>query len=231
MLTHLYFDFFGTLVDYSASRTEQGYEASHAVLRSGGGRLDYASFLALWSDVSRRFDAESERSGREFSMHALAAAFLREAVGAPASDALVDEFVTTYLREWNTGVRYLDGLDALLERLGRRHALGLITNTHHAPLVLDHLSAMGVSDRFAVVVTSIEHGDRKPRPGIFRDALGRLDAAPADSAYVGDSFEADYVGARGVGMQPYLIDPKRRAAIDERHRLQSLWQLEDRLPA
>ena len=47
--THLLFDFFGTLVDYSASWTEQGYPRSHALVRSRGSDIQYERFLAEWS--------------------------------------------------------------------------------------------------------------------------------------------------------------------------------------
>ena len=56
MTTHVLLDFFGTLVDYSASRTEQGYERSFALLQAAGCRLDYQAFLSLWSEVFLEFD-------------------------------------------------------------------------------------------------------------------------------------------------------------------------------
>ena len=67
MISHLLFDFFGTLVDYSASRTEQGYERSFALLRDSGCRLDYAGFLTAWSKVSEELDAAAAASHREVS--------------------------------------------------------------------------------------------------------------------------------------------------------------------
>lgn len=55
METHLLFDFFGTLVDTSPSRTEQGVEASFGLLQREGTALDYDGFLALWSGDADRW--------------------------------------------------------------------------------------------------------------------------------------------------------------------------------
>ena len=72
---------------------------------------------------------------------------------------------------------------------------------------------MGISQQMAVVVTSIEHGRPKPHPSIFMSALTRLDCDASEALFVGDSYEADYLGAKGVGMQALLIDPHRTASI------------------
>ncbi|MEO6318337.1 MAG: hypothetical protein ABIP36_06090 [Acidimicrobiales bacterium] len=79
-MTVVLFDFFGTLVDYSPSRTEQGYHRTHGMVRRMGVSLGYGPFLARWTEVARRFDAASEVDDREFSMVELAAAFLAESL-------------------------------------------------------------------------------------------------------------------------------------------------------
>jgi putative hydrolase of the HAD superfamily len=223
--THLLFDFFGTLVDYSPSRTEQGYERSFALLRDAGCALDYASFLALWSEVGSGFDRAAEESCVEFSMAQLTDAFFARAFERVPPD-LVTPFVATYVDEWSKGVRYLDGVRDLLQRLSRRHTLSVVTNTHDPGLVPAHLERMGVAELFDVVVTSVEHGSRKPAPEIFRHALALIGADASTSIYVGDTYEADYVGATGVGMSALLIDPLERAPVPEQARLRSLLDLE-----
>ena len=60
------------------------------------------------------------------------------------------------------------------------------------------------------VVSSAKFGRRKPDAGIFRSALEFFGASPAEAVMVGDTPEADIVGAHGVGMQGISIT--RRAA-------------------
>lgn len=227
-VTHLLFDFFGTLVEYSPSRTAQGYPRTHALLREAGCALDYGGFLALWSTVSADFDAHAARTHHEFSMDELGVAFLGRALGA-APAALVSAFVESYLAEWNQGVRYLDGLGGMLDRLARRYTLAVVTNTHDRDLVPDHLRRMGVDRHFALVVTSVEHGRRKPAAEIFQHTARVLGAARGSCLFIGDDDEADYRGARAAGMQALLIDSGRPSTVPGGDRLGGVLELEERL--
>jgi len=228
MATHLFFDFFGTLVDYSPSRTEQGYERSFALLREAGARLDYGEFLSLWSEVAEGFEAEAERTRREFSMVELGRAFLARVPGAPPVEG-AEELVRVYVEEWNQGVTYLDGVVPLLERLSRRFPLAVITNTHDHHLVPAHLERMGAARFFERVITSVELGTRKPAVEIFAHAVRAGGAAAADCVHVGDSYHADYRGALAAGLRPLLIDPQRRAPVPDGHRIASVLEVESRL--
>jgi putative hydrolase of the HAD superfamily len=227
-VTHVLFDFFGTLVDYSPSRTEQGYPRSFALLRGAGCALGYEEFLGLWCEISEGFDAGAERTHREFAMVEVASAFLRRAL-AEIPDGLAGAFAATYVAEWSRGVRYRAEVPALLERLAKRFTLAIVTNTHDAELVPGHLDRMGVRHRFARVVTSVEHGTRKPAPAIFEHAVRTLGTSADHCVYVGDTYEADYRGARGAGIRALLIDPRGLAPIPEGDRLGSVLDLEDRL--
>ena len=47
--THLLLDFFGTVVEYSPSRTAQGYERTHDLTTRMGSTLTYDESRAAWS--------------------------------------------------------------------------------------------------------------------------------------------------------------------------------------
>jgi putative hydrolase of the HAD superfamily len=226
MLTHLFFDFFGTLVDYSASRVEQGYEQSHQILTDAGSDLSYDEFLRLWDHVAGRFDADAEKSLVEYSMNQVCGAFLDQVLDDLTSSDILEAFIARYLAEWNRGVVYLPGLPAMLDRLSRRYQFVVITNTHCADLVPEHLRRMGIASRFEAVITSIEHGRRKPHADIFFHALSQVGAVPENSAYIGDSFHADYQGSRAAGMVAYLIDPDGTNPVPAPARLTDIFELE-----
>lgn len=226
--SHVLFDFFGTLVAYSPSRTQQGYARTFQLLREAGSALDYAGFLTLWSTISEAHETAAAASLREFSMRQVAWTFLEEA--APAVDeALSEAFVSTYLAEWNKGVRYLRGLREMLQRLRQDHTLAVITNTHDPRLVPDHLVRMGIADLLEPVVTSVELGWRKPSARIFEHTLERLGARPEQCTYVGDDYAADYEGARAAGLSALLIDPRGLAPIPAADRLGSVLEVEARV--
>ncbi|TMR90198.1 HAD family hydrolase [Nonomuraea basaltis] len=230
-ITHILFDFFGTLVEYSPSRTEQGYASSHALLRRLGATLTYEEFLDVWSGVSAEFDRLSDEDHHEFSMIDVGTAFLAQVLPRKPSLAEVEEFTSQYVSEWNSGVRYLPGLAGLIEELSADYRLAVVTNTHQPNLVPDHLAAMGLLSSFDAVITSVEVGWRKPHPKIFAGALDTLGVRASSAVFVGDTYEPDFEGPERAGMTAYLIDPHRLAAIPEDRRLTSVFDLPRRLHA
>lgn len=227
--THILFDFFGTLVEYSASRTEQGYARSHHLLRQWGADLPYADFLAAWSQASAEFDRLSDRDDREFSMSDVGTAFLASTLGRPPAPAHVDAFVAEYVREWNTGVRYAVEVADCVRALARDYRLAVVTNTHHADLVPQHLEAMGLLSTFDAVITSVEVGWRKPHPAIYATTLDTLGIEASDAMFVGDTYRPDFLGPEQAGITAFLIDPHRRAAVPDARRLDSILDLPARL--
>lgn len=228
-ITHILFDFLGTLVGYSPSRTEQGFARSHDITRTLGTTLTYEEFLAEWSKTSERFDRLSDVDDREYSMADIGTAFLRDVLGRAPARIEVDLLVRTYLSEWNKGVRHLAGISDLLAGLATGYRLAVVSNTQDADLVPGHLEAMGARRLFDVVVTSFEVGRRKPHPGIYAAALDRLLIDPACAVFVGDTYDADYQGPSQAGIRSFLIDPHRRAAIPDAARLSSIFDLPARL--
>lgn len=201
------FDFFGTLVAYSPSRTEQGYARTHVLLGELGVQCAYDDFLCTWVRVSEEHDRCSEIDDREYSMTDVAHAVLL-AVGAPevaTDDAAVQRLVAAYLEEWSSAVRPLPGVDAMLHGLAREYRLAVVTNTHDPGMVPSILAAMGVRDLFETVVTSVEVGFRKPHPAIYEAAVRSLDVRSAQCVFVGDTVGPDYVGPRRFGMAACLV--------------------------
>ncbi|MCU0502796.1 MAG: HAD family hydrolase [Anaerolineae bacterium] len=213
MITAILFDFFGTLVEYSPSRVEQGYHATHELLLKEGVDISYAAFLENWGAVSEALDHWSQRTGHEYSMQQVAQHFLERVSPQPRSREFATRLWMSSLREWSTAIRYIPGVPELMQVLSARFRLGVVTNTHYAGHIHDHLCAIGISQHMVIVVTSIEHGRPKPHPSIFMSALTRLGCDASEALFVGDSYEADYLGATGVGMPALLIDPARKAPI------------------
>lgn len=218
-LTHVLFDFFGTLVSYSKSLVEQGYQRSYEVLVTAGTSVDYSEFLERWSVTFEEFELKAQQSLDEFSMDEVCAEFLRRLLSQPANADVIARFRDTYLSEWDKGVEYIPGVTPLLADLSERFTLVLLTNTHHAELVSEHLRAMDATQYFTAVVTSVEHGKRKPSRSIFERAIEQSSGKPETSVYVGDSYSEDYLGAVGAGLRGLLIDPEHRYDVPQTHRL------------
>ena len=68
------------------------------------------------------------------------------------------------------------------------------------------LSSLGITERFDTVTWSEEAGVEKPDARIFEIGLERIGANPGEVIYVGDSFEADVLGAQAAGIVPIHAD-------------------------
>ena len=96
------------------------------------------------------------------------------------------------------------GTRELLQRLGQRYKLGVISNADgHIEQMLQDCN---LADCFLNFTDSGLVGIEKPNATIFDLALTRMGVAASDSLYVGDIYSVDYQGATAVGMQAMVID-------------------------
>jgi putative hydrolase of the HAD superfamily len=86
-----------------------------------------------------------------------------------------------------------------LQAHGKR--LGVITNGG-TTRQRAKLAALGLADRFDVVLVSEAEGVRKPDAEIFRRAVQGCGVSVSEAAFVGDHPETDIVGARNAGLLP-----------------------------
>ncbi len=99
------------------------------------------------------------------------------------------------------------GRQTLGELRARGYRVGLITNRENVERFHHLMDLMDLWPYFHLVLASGEVGISKPAPGIFLSALERVEATAERSAYVGDNYWADVVGAQNAGLTPILLDP------------------------
>jgi FMN phosphatase YigB (HAD superfamily) len=79
------------------------------------------------------------------------------------------------------------------------------------------------------VTYSQEVGFAKPDPRLFRVALERARSSPIDTVHVGDSWDADYLGARGAGLHAVWLNRAGRPAPGPCTEIRTLSELGERL--
>lgn len=137
-------------------------------------------------------------------------------------DALVDATrVSAHWRDIRPGTR------ELLQRLGRRYPLAVISNADGK--IANVLERCGIADCFLAITDSGLVGHEKPHPAIFKAALRAMDATPEESLYVGDVYSVDYLGATGAGMQAILFDVSGAYRESGLPRVESLEELEQKV--
>jgi HAD superfamily hydrolase (TIGR01509 family) len=143
-------------------------------------------------------------------------------------DALRAELVdaTRHSANW---CKIRPGTREILERLGKRYTLGVISNADGKIAAV--LERCGIADCFQSITDSGLVGQEKPHPVIFDVALRDMKVAAEESLYVGDVYSVDYMGAKRAGMRAILFDAAGAYRGMEWPRVESLEELEKKLEA
>jgi FMN phosphatase YigB (HAD superfamily) len=181
----------GTEVLLSSARLPGAPELSERELR-GAFELAYAAAVSASSEGRTVTPAEQ----------------LREAAKETGRDADPREYLMKLRNEIaGTHFRRAPGaLELLAELREDGYRVGIISNTVGEPgaFLRPVLASMGF-DRFVEsYVFSDEHPWTKPSPEIFRYALGKLDATPAEAVHVGDGW-SDLEGARRASFRAAIL--------------------------
>jgi HAD superfamily hydrolase (TIGR01549 family) len=150
------------------------------------------------------------------------------------------------------GIALSEATDAALRELAEYHARVNLWESvpHEVPAALDRLRAAGhrlvvvsnangtlqaqfdrldLTRHFDVLLDSAVEGVEKPDPRLFRIALERSGSRAETTLHAGDFFHIDVVGARGAGLQAWLIDAAGLYADHDVPRVPSLDALVGRL--
>jgi len=138
----------------------------------------------------------------------------------------VDVDFLPFVNQVRDAIRYRPFPDVLptlrsLRRWGK--TLAVVSNWDPALPTL--LAELGLAEFFAFILPSAEIGVEKPDGRIFSLALQRLGLEPQEVVHIGDSYEADVVGARAVGITPILLDRQDKARYQDVIRIGRLTEL------
>lgn len=127
---------------------------------------------------------------------------LVEHLGFDPEEVALDDIHASFEKEvgWRA---YPEAVLALHSLRSAGYRLGVISNASHSlPKVLGDA---GIAPLLDTVTYSFEVGAEKPHPRIFLTAVARANASPERALMVGDSYEADYLGARNAGLHALLL--------------------------
>ena len=202
------FDYGHTLVDFR--RTE---EALHEAYRHIRDRVEAVAYmevpelLDLVERVTGGVDRQIEESYAQGRLEELDhATLLRESFGAIGfelpDDVLEHVVALDHSAYSNSITAEPETMRTLAALKDAGYRMGLVSNVTLRPaLMREDLSNLGLDAFLEASVFSSEVGVRKPDPRIFREALERLSADPAETVFVGDRLVDDVSGAQAVGMR------------------------------
>ena len=169
---------------------------------------------------------DSDERARSFWTEYYVQALLEAGVDLPREE-LVSAGHALY--DWYQRPEQWEPYPEVAEALRRAHERGLVQGvvsdwgTDLVPLLHAHELTLHLD----FVVASAAVRTAKPHPDIFTYALGRAGLSAAEVVYVGDSYIADVLGARTVGIAGVLLDREGKAPAVDCPVVRSLLELLD----
>jgi putative hydrolase of the HAD superfamily len=122
--------------------------------------------------------------------------------------AVIDAMSVSYIDELPANNHLLPGAAEVLEYLHPKYKLHIITNGFQEVQNIK-LNKSNIAHYFETVTSSEEVGVKKPNPLVFQRALIKANTSAAQSIMIGDTFEADILGAEAVGMQSLFYNYRK----------------------
>jgi HAD superfamily hydrolase (TIGR01549 family) len=142
-------------------------------------------------------DLEKVRScGNEMRFEEVYSIFLRN-LGIIPDDSVLEWLHENFKVYYRTS--FYSCTENVLKKLSSKYKVAMISNTmSDQPKLL--LRDAGYDKYFDLLVCSRDLAVRKPNPEIFRIVLKKLGVKPSEAVHVGDSVEADMMGAQESGL-------------------------------
>jgi len=207
MIKAVFFDLYQTLVHYDPPREELeakvlkdfGIDVSPAALA----RPMVVADEFIYNEIARLPLSGRSTEGKMALYAEYQGILLREA-GIEYDRKIITSLLGAMMQSRMDLVLFDDVTPLLNDLKGRGLILGLISNIEQD--MTETLTKLELPSWLDTIVTSLDTGAGKPRPEIFQEALRRAGVQPSEALYIGDQYQVDVVGARGVGMKGILID-------------------------
>jgi len=119
---------------------------------------------------------------------------------APVIQPILDE-------RYHPEMTVMDDVKPTLKNLrAKGYTMGLVSNRSNP--VDDVMEELGFKPYFDFYFTAGEINSWKPDQRIFEHAIYLASSNKEETAYIGDNYYTDIVGARNAGLHPILIDPR-----------------------
>jgi putative hydrolase of the HAD superfamily len=196
-ITDVFFDLDHTLWDFeknSALTFEKIFDQLKINLNLNG-------FLEAYEGINHHYwklYRENKISQEELRHKRLIKTF--EAIDFDFDPQKIESISDQYILHLSAFSNLFEGAISLLDGLKSKYQLHVITNGFE--IVQHHkIKNSGLSSYFKNVFTAEKVGYKKPHPIIFEHALDHTQTNAHNSLMIGDSLEADVLGAMNIGMQ------------------------------
>ncbi|CAM1352539.1 YjjG family noncanonical pyrimidine nucleotidase [Tenacibaculum insulae] len=203
-VTHIFFDLDHTLWDFDRNSKLTFQQ----IFKEQNIPLAISDFLEVYMPVNLAYwklYREDKISKSKLRFNRLKDVF--DALNYKISDALIHKISEDYINYLPNHNHLFDGTIEILEYLNTKYELHIITNGFEEVQNLK-LQKSGIDQYFKEIITSESVGVKKPNPKVFEFALLKAKATAQSSIMIGDSYEADVLGALNSGMLAIHFTPE-----------------------
>jgi len=199
---HLFFDLDHTLWDFDKNSAF----AFETIFKERDFKISLDDFLKIYIPRNQHYwklYQVNQISHEELRYFRLKDVF--DALQFEVSDAIIhqlSEDYINYLPEYN---HLFDGAIEILDYLKPNYKLHIITNGF-ASVQTKKLNNSNIGHYFDTITNSEMAGVKKPHPTIFDFALSLANASKEECLMIGDSYEADIVGAQEAGIEAIFFN-------------------------
>ncbi|MDD7886418.1 YjjG family noncanonical pyrimidine nucleotidase [Flavivirga sp. 57AJ16] len=146
------------------------------------------------------------------------------AIGYQVEETMIYKLSDDYITHLTRFNYLFENTFEILDYLNLNYNLHIITNGFDE-VQYKKLTQSNINKYFKTVTNSEMVGVKKPNPKIFNFALQAANSVSNQSVMVGDSYEADILGAKSIGMEAVFFDIHNTVIDDDIKRINNLIQL------
>lgn len=193
---HLFFDLDHTLWDFDKNSAF----AFETIFKERGFAISLPDFLSHYIPRNQHYwklYQVNQISHDDLRYFRLKDVF--DALQFPVSDELIHQISEDYIKYLPDHNHLFEGAIELLDYLKPNYTLHIITNGF-ASVQQKKMKNAQLESYFTTVTNSEMAGEKKPHHSIFNYALAIANASKDESIMIGDSYEADVLGALAAGI-------------------------------
>lgn len=214
---HILFDLGGTLMHARGDWEPIHERADQALvdsLRTHDIHIEPPQFRARLHQYYEQREKDFQETTYHFVLRELLTELGHAEVTEPVLRSALDAMYSVTQSNWQLEA---DAVETLKTLKSNQYRLGIFSNAGDDKDVQQLIENFGIRDHFDFVLTSAACFYRKPHERAFEISLAQWNITPQEAAMVGDSLEADVIGAKQVGMTAIWIT-RRASFTDEEMR-------------
>ncbi|MCG8577946.1 MAG: YjjG family noncanonical pyrimidine nucleotidase [Flavobacteriales bacterium] len=223
---HIFFDLDHTLWDFDRNSSETLAELFESY-KLGDEIESSETFIAKYQEINNQF-WKLYREGKIEKAKLRYIRFMQtfEIFGLKKDQKFAEQFAADYLEVCPHKTNVFPGTFETLEHLAGKYPLHIITNGFKEVQGIK-MEKSGLGKYFDLILSSEDVGVNKPDPRVFNRALELTNASHNNSVMIGDTYEADIVGAENVGMKAILFNPSKANIEAKTNQIYHLTELID----